>query len=531
MVPPPASDLRRFRRRILAIAGVVAVAGFVVGVSIVTNRIEDDLERRVPVALAAAGFEGVSASFSGQTGTLVCRAPLSDPIAAEAVAYSVRGVRSIEPLDLSCRVNTASDPSADTVPVETQPGVDTVPVTSSEADGAPTETSTADHDIVTVGDIISASPDLSLLSVLIGDAGFDSVLDDTDPITIFAPSNSAFDELSADAIAVLNDDRELLLRVLNHHAVAGRLLLSDLQTGPLDSIDGSVLEVEVTTDTATVDGATITAPDTAAENGVVHIIDRLLLPDDVELSAPQPQASVSATFEAGMFTLDGLVASEVVRAQLVQAAAGPDGGRGVVDQLVVDPDTGLDTATAVELGQLISAMPPNLLSGVALFDGNLLSITGVYLTEADRDTVMAIADSFGAVSDLSAPPPASEIDAADLEAELNAFVVANPILFEPGSPELSESATAVLDEVARLAQQFEGIKITVEGHTDSDGSAGQNAALSQVRAAAVRDALIERGLAEDAVDFQGFGSAQPVLVDGVEDKAASRRVEFRVVTV
>ena len=535
MVTQPVSDLRQYRRRILAIGVAVSIGGFVVGAPLVNNRIEDDLERRVPVALDAAGFDGVSVAFSGQTGTLSCSSPLSDPIAAEEVAHGVRGVHDIEPLDRSCRVNTGSDTSSDTTPATTENDDGdsaTTTASTSSPDAAATTLAGDDRadDVVTLSDIIAASPDLSLLSVLIGDAGFGSVLDGPDPVTIFAPSNSAFDLLSADAIAVLNDDPELLMRVLNHHAVPGRLLLSDLVTGPLESLDGSMLDVEVTTDTATIDGATITAPDTSAENGVVHIIDRLLLPEGVDLSAPAPQASVTATFEGGAITLEGVVASEVVRSQLLQAAAGADVQRDIVDQLTVDPDIGLDTATADEMAQLVAIMPVRLLSGTATFDGNLLAISGVYLTEADRDAVITIADSLGASVDLSAPPDATETDAADLEVELNAFVAANPILFEPGSPDLSESAISVLDEVARLAQQFDGIRITVEGHTDSDGSPSQNMALSQVRAFAVRNALIERGLAEEAVDFEGFGSSQPVLVDGREDKAASRRVEFRVTT-
>ena len=70
--------------------------------------------------------------------------------------------------------------------------------------------------------------------------------------------------------------------------------------------------------------------------------------------------------------------------------------------------------------------------------------------------------------------------------------------------------------------------ITVAGHTDSDGDADENLVLSQLRAAAVRQALVDRGVEAEAVTAEGFGSTRPVLVDGVEDKAASRRVEFQV---
>ena len=68
----------------------------------------------------------------------------------------------------------------------------------------------------------------------------------------------------------------------------------------------------------------------------------------------------------------------------------------------------------------------------------------------------------------------------------------------------------------------------MQGHTDSDGDAFDNQVLSEARAFAVQEALVERGLSRGAVRYDGFGSTQPVLVDGEEDKVASRRVEFAV---
>src|SRR5690242_6221927 len=96
----------RYRRRILAGGLFAAGALYSVGAPIFARRIETDLERRVPRALAAAGYEGVRAEFSGQDGTLFCRAALNDPEDAAAVAYGVRGVRAVT-LDRACRINPA----------------------------------------------------------------------------------------------------------------------------------------------------------------------------------------------------------------------------------------------------------------------------------------------------------------------------------------------------------------------------------------------------------------------------------------
>jgi OmpA-OmpF porin, OOP family len=116
-----------------------------------------------------------------------------------------------------------------------------------------------------------------------------------------------------------------------------------------------------------------------------------------------------------------------------------------------------------------------------------------------------------------------------LEAELNAFVLANPILFESGSAVLTENATTVVDQIAALVLQVPGVSVTVDGHTDSDGAEAENQRLSEERALAVRAAIVASGVNAGSISAFGFGSGQPVLVNGVEDKLASRRVEFKVV--
>ena len=96
MVSPSAQPASRYRRRILGLGALATGALYVIGAPIFNERIETDLERRVPVELAEAGFAGLTASFSGQDGTITCGAPLDDPEAARAAAYDVRGVRAIE---------------------------------------------------------------------------------------------------------------------------------------------------------------------------------------------------------------------------------------------------------------------------------------------------------------------------------------------------------------------------------------------------------------------------------------------------
>jgi OOP family OmpA-OmpF porin len=522
-------DPRRYRRRILTVGAIALGLIFVIGAPLFVDQVEDDLEQRVPDELAEAGFDGVAASFDGQDGTLTCDEPLANPEGARQAAYDIWGVRSID-LDRSCRVN--ADPTADdadvaptdaasaTTVVEPTTPVDTTDVTPSSTEPEPAPA------FDTVQAALSGSPQLSLFAVLTQEAGLAIEFGDpsASPVTVFAPTDDAFEALPADVLADLRADPDALRDVLLHHSSDGHLLVADFESGPIEMRDGATVELDA--DEPSIDGAVITVSDIEATTGVVHIVDSVLVPDQLDLTESPRAASVSASYDAGSIELSGVVSTEAVRATLRTAAAAD--GVEVADLMSVDPETGLDATTAGDLAVLVEAMREHLLNGMAGFDGRSLFLTGTYSNEQARAAAVAVAESVGVEADLNEPPEATEDDAVDLEAELNDFVATNPILFEPSSATISPESTVVIDQLAQLAQQFEGISITVQGHTDSDGDPQENQVLSEARAFAVQQALIERGLPAASVRFQGFGSSQPVLVDGVEDKEASRRVEFAV---
>lgn len=532
MASPTTRPTPRYHRRILGAGALVTLVLLVIGGPFFAKRIERDLEQRVPTELAEAGFGGITASFSGQDGTLTCVAPLDDPEQAIAAAYDVWGVRAIE-IDRSCRVNRAPTVETDTTdPDRSQTdGATVTPATDvdSEPDGAAVTTVAPDFD--TVAEIVSSSPQLSLLSELLGEADMIDMFSNAtgEPVTLFAPTDEAFDALAADAFAKLRADPEMLRRVLSFHAVDGALLVADLITGPLTTLEGNRLDVDVERSEVSLSGAAIIDDDIVAANGVVHVIDSVLLPPGIDLAVPGPFAATAAVMEDGTIRLTGSVAGEAERAVLVGAAAAAESALVVDDQLTVDPVSGLDPAATASLAQLVEAMPAHLSAGSVGFDGTTLYVTGTYLDDAGRDAMALVAASVGATTDLQPPPTGTGGDAGDLEAELNTYVSQNPILFEPGSAVLASSAAAVLDRLAADAKQVTGVEIIVEGHTDSSGLAADNLQLSQYRALVVRQALIERGIPAGSITAQGFGSDRPVLVGGVEDKAASRRVEFRVV--
>jgi len=519
MVPSSTQPASRYRRRILGMGVLLVGALYVIGAPMYVDRIESDLDSRVPAELAAAGYDGITATFSGQDGTLTCIAPLDDPERARGAAYEIWGVRAIE-LDRSCRVNTAASPSTAPSTPDPEPSDESSAGGQTESTPASSTTTPSDSDLATVYDIVAANPDLAFMAVLLADADLGRT---EGPVTLFAPSNDAFDAMPADVLRQLQNDSELLERSLAHHAVEGSIRSTDLVDGELIALDGTSLTV-VVGDEISVGGATIVDADIVASNGIVHVIDSVIAAPE----AVQVVARSAATFDGERVVLTGVVAGEPARQLLVAAAVDAVGDEAVLDETTIDADSGLGADRAETLATLIRAMPAGLASAEAGFDGADFYAEGVAVSEAGAAAFRTVASAVGVDAEVTAPPDATEADADDLEERLNAFVDENPILFEPSSAVLDASAVGVIDELARLAAEFTGIAITVAGHTDSDGPSGENLQLSESRAEAVQAALLERGLVD--VDAVGFGSEQPVLVGGIEDKAASRRVEFQVVT-
>jgi outer membrane protein OmpA-like peptidoglycan-associated protein len=104
------------------------------------------------------------------------------------------------------------------------------------------------------------------------------------------------------------------------------------------------------------------------------------------------------------------------------------------------------------------------------------------------------------------------------------------VLFTSAKWDVLPGAQTKLNDVAdALTQQDPDSKIVVEGHTDSQGSAGSNQDLSEHRAQSVRDYLVSRGIAADRISSQGFCATRPIADNGsAEGRANNRRVEIVV---
>ncbi len=235
----------------------------------------------------------------------------------------------------------------------------------------------------------------------------------------------------------------------------------------------------------------------------------------------------------GRFVLTGTVSSDLERLALVDRAAGAVHPANVSNQLAVDPSAvtvPADRFTAFL--DVLVLMPLNLVAADLVWNGVAVSVRGTYADDAFRDSFGAAAKRVGVAAAVTERLPASSTQAAALEAELNALVAAEPILFDKGSTNISAFSVATVQKVAGMAKRHAGVTIEVQGHTDSEGDPGRNLALSEQRAGSVRDALGALGVPVADLTAKGFGITQLITdANGNEIPDKSRRVVFGVTVV
>jgi uncharacterized surface protein with fasciclin (FAS1) repeats len=98
------------------------------------------------------------------------------------------------------------------------------------------------------------------------------------PFTVFAPTDAAFAKIPKDQLDALLKDKAKLTSVLTYHVVPGRVMAKDVKPGAVKTVQGQSLTVKVDGGKVMVDNATVTATDIAARNGVIHVIDTVVLP-------------------------------------------------------------------------------------------------------------------------------------------------------------------------------------------------------------------------------------------------------------
>ncbi|MFO1435107.1 MAG: fasciclin domain-containing protein [Gammaproteobacteria bacterium] len=136
-------------------------------------------------------------------------------------------------------------------------------------------TTTTTQDIV---DTFLAAGDFKTLSNALKAADLVGTLKSAGPYTVFAPTDEAFKKLPTGTIEDLLKDKVKLTSILNHHIISGKFMAKDVKSGDTKTANGDMLNVATSSEGVTVDNAKITTPDIDATNGVIHSIDKLVLP-------------------------------------------------------------------------------------------------------------------------------------------------------------------------------------------------------------------------------------------------------------
>lgn len=182
-------------------------------------------------------------------------------------------------------VACGSDKKVDTVSTPAPADTSVVAPVDSAVEGTETTMAAAAGDIVAVA---AGNPDFSTLVAAVKAAGLVETLQGAGPFTVFAPNNAAFAALPAGLVdkLLLPENKATLVKILTYHVVAGKVMAADVAAGDVPSVEGSNITVTVDAGTVTLNGSSkVIATDVAASNGVIHVIDVVILPPGLDVSA------------------------------------------------------------------------------------------------------------------------------------------------------------------------------------------------------------------------------------------------------
>jgi len=131
---------------------------------------------------------------------------------------------------------------------------------------------------VSLADTLARDPQLSTLNSLVVKAGLADTLKGTGPFTVFAPTNEAFKAVPQKTLDEVAANPTLLKAVLTYHVLPAKVGSADVKTSNVKTVQGANVAVSKSGEFVTVEDAMVQTADIAATNGVVHTIDRVLMP-------------------------------------------------------------------------------------------------------------------------------------------------------------------------------------------------------------------------------------------------------------
>ena len=132
----------------------------------------------------------------------------------------------------------------------------------------------------TIVDVAVANGSFKTLTAALTAAGLVETLQGDGPFTVFAPTDAAFAKLPAGTVEMLlkPENKATLVRILTYHVVSGNVLSTDLKSGEVKTLEGSPVNVMISREGVMVNKSTVKAANVKASNGVIHVIDTVLMP-------------------------------------------------------------------------------------------------------------------------------------------------------------------------------------------------------------------------------------------------------------
>jgi uncharacterized surface protein with fasciclin (FAS1) repeats len=269
----------------------------------------------------------------------------------------------------------------------------------------------------TVVDVIVNSPDHTVLETAVIAAELADDLSGDGPFTVFAPTDAAFLALPAGVVdALLADPMGALAEVLLYHVVSGNVLSTDLTDGQIvTTLNGATVTVTINANGVFINDAQVTVADILADNGVVHVIDAVLLPPTntvVDVIVNSPDHTILETAVIAAELADDLSGDGPFTVFAPTDAAFLALPAGVVDALLADP---MGALAEVLLYHVVSGnvLSTDLTDGqiVTTLNGATVTVTinanGVFINDAQVTVADIVADN-GVVHVIDAvllPPP------------------------------------------------------------------------------------------------------------------------------
>ncbi len=452
-------------------------------------------ESRLNTALSATAPDNVTSSVTGYTATLQGQvADQAEKQQLGEIAASTAGVRNVVNGLIVSDVPSAQADDSTPIIGQTEPAgtetaeTETAESTSSNAE-APTEsldTNQSEPEIQAIAKLNEVSPDETTES--------NSSIE-ADPPAQAAPAESA---ATVEPTVVAKDPASLELEVDD-----GTLFISG-QIAESDELELLIAEAKVAFDIDFISDSSETSA-TTSEAGWLDGITALL-PTLAPLNAP------GIAISSDRISLSGTAPDQASHDAIINRALELLGGYSIIERINVLPAEAMARETPADEAAANKALAEQALIAEKPAEAESTEV------ETTEETQPASQTSTEAPS----------IDVADAIRAAYEALPNKQILFQSGSAILTTESQVVLRDIVRLLEEYPEAKMDIDGHTDSQGNADINLQLSQQRANAVRDFIVDQGISVFRLAAFGFGEGVPIADnDSPEGRAINRRIEFK----